>query len=64
MTKLAPRRAFLDRCTLLTSDHLRRVTGGDGAPVDLAPLPETHEVVSPRDPASGLPTGKRIHHPY
>ena len=23
-----------------------------------------HEVVSPRDPASGLPTGKRMHRPY
>jgi len=24
----------------------------------------SHEVVSPRDPASGLPTGKRMHKPY
>jgi type VI secretion system secreted protein Hcp len=23
-----------------------------------------HEVSSPRDPASGLPTGKRMHHPF
>jgi len=30
----------------LRDDELARVTGGDG-------------VVSPRDPASGLPTGKR-----
>jgi type VI secretion system secreted protein Hcp len=24
----------------------------------------SHEIVSPRDPASGLPTGKRLHKPY
>lgn len=24
----------------------------------------THEIVSPRDPASGLPTGKRMHKPF
>jgi type VI secretion system secreted protein Hcp len=24
----------------------------------------SHEIVSPRDPASGLPTGKRMHKPY
>src|SRR6185436_3328659 len=24
----------------------------------------SHEVVSPRDPASGLPTGKRMHKPF
>src|SRR5205814_6325057 len=24
----------------------------------------SHEIVSPRDPASGLPTGKRMHKPF
>ncbi|HTO92216.1 MAG TPA: Hcp family type VI secretion system effector [Candidatus Sulfotelmatobacter sp.] len=24
----------------------------------------SHEIISPRDPASGLPTGKRMHKPY
>src|SRR5262245_26518966 len=24
----------------------------------------THEILSPRDPASGLPTGKRMHKPF
>jgi type VI secretion system secreted protein Hcp len=35
----------------LTEDQLARVSGG-------------HAIVSPRDPASGLPTGKRMHKPY
>jgi bacteriocin-like protein len=33
----------------LTEEQLNTVSGG---------------VVSPRDPASGLPTGKRMHKPY
>ena len=36
-----------------------QVLGG----AELAPLTET-EIVSPRDPASGLPTGKRMHKPF
>jgi hypothetical protein len=36
----------------LTDDQLARVSAG------------THAIVSPRDPASGLPTGKRMHKPY
>ena len=35
----------------LTEDLLAKVSGG-------------HAIVSPRDPASGLPTGKRMHKPY
>jgi hypothetical protein len=35
--------------TELTEEQLNIVSGG---------------VVSPRDPASGLPTGKRMHKPY
>jgi hypothetical protein len=34
----------------LTPAQLRNATGG-------------HEIVSPRDPQSGLPTGKRMHKP-
>jgi type VI secretion system secreted protein Hcp len=35
--------------------------GREGA-IDVASL--SHEVISPRDPASGLPTGKRQHKPF
>ena len=37
--------------TKLTEDQLKQVSGG-------------HAIVSPRDAASGLPTGKRMHKPY
>lgn len=37
----------------LTLEKLTKVTGGEAASTD-------HEVVSPRDAASGLPTGKRM----
>jgi type VI secretion system secreted protein Hcp len=30
----------------------------------IAVIAVTHEIVSPRDPASGLPTGKRMHKPF
>jgi len=44
----------------LADDELEKVAGGiDGA----TPPPIMSEVVSPRDPASGLPTGKRMHKP-
>jgi hypothetical protein len=36
----------------LTDDQLARVSAG------------THAIVSPRDAASGLPTGKRMHKPF
>ena len=36
----------------LTDDQLEKVSGG------------THAIVSPRDAASGLPTGKRMHKPF
>ena len=36
----------------LTEDQLARVSGG------------AHAIISPRDAASGLPTGKRMHKPY
>jgi hypothetical protein len=35
------------------------VTGGTAAGGEVA-----KEVISPRDPASGLPTGKRMHKPF
>jgi len=35
----------------LTDDQLAKVAGG-------------HAIVSPRDAASGLPTGKRMHKPF
>ncbi|HTZ04355.1 MAG TPA: type VI secretion system tube protein TssD [Gaiellaceae bacterium] len=42
------------------------VTGQKQGPFSNDPIPVTavsHEIVSPRDPASGLPTGKRQHKP-
>ncbi len=41
------------------------VTGqkqGAIGPIELTGM--THEIISPRDPASGLPTGKRMHKPF
>jgi len=40
--------------------ELDGVSGGTAGQV----TPATHEIVSPRDPASGLPTGKRMHKPF
>ena len=40
----------------LSLDELSKVTGGTAS----AP----HTIASPRDPASGLPTGKRLHKPF
>ena len=48
----------------LSSDTLRRVTGGGiegGTPESEVVLSRIGaEVTSPRDPATGLPTGKRL----
>lgn len=60
-------------------EELAKVAGGAGAIgslVDAGSPPENstipgldgnasaaHEIISPRDPASGLPTGKRMHKP-
>jgi hypothetical protein len=48
----------------LSSQQLRHVTGGgDGgvtAPIETEVDPE----VAVRDPASGLPTGQRMHRPF
>jgi type VI secretion system secreted protein Hcp len=30
----------------------------------IAVIAVSHEIISPRDPASGLPTGKRLHKPF
>jgi type VI secretion system secreted protein Hcp len=43
------------------------VTGARQGPFSSTPISITgvsHEIVSPRDPASGLPTGKRQHKPF
>jgi type VI secretion system secreted protein Hcp len=40
----------------LTRDQLDQVAGGT--------VNVQHTIVSPRDPASGLPTGKRMHKPF
>jgi len=41
----------------LRDDELARVSGGTTGEQ------ASHEIVSPRDAASGLPTGKRMHKP-
>lgn len=40
------------------------ILGGDGGIEKIAVLSVSHEIVSPRDAASGLPTGKRMHKPF
>jgi hypothetical protein len=51
-----------ERLKPLTPDQLRRVTGGsEDSAIELGETNPT--IVSPRDPASGLPTGKRMHKP-
>jgi hypothetical protein len=47
----------------LSSEQLRLVHGGDDAGTP-PPVATEHEVVSPRDHASGLPTGQRMHKPF
>jgi type VI secretion system secreted protein Hcp len=42
------------------------ITGAKQGPFSTTPIDLTglsHEIISPRDPASGLPTGKRMHKP-
>jgi type VI secretion system secreted protein Hcp len=48
-----------DRVTAGTMAVVAQVQGSFNANV----LAVSHEIVSPRDPASGLPTGKRMHKP-
>src|SRR6476469_2672271 len=48
-------------------DGTIEITGQRQGPFSKSPLTITavsHEIVSPRDPASGLPTGKRQHKPF
>jgi type VI secretion system (T6SS) effector Hcp len=47
----------------LEDEQLSDVSGGVGG-VPGTGLMEEEGVVSPRDPASGLPTGKRMHKPF
>jgi type VI secretion system secreted protein Hcp len=37
---------------------------GDGPNGSIVLIGVSHEIISPRDPASGLPTGKRQHKPF
>ena len=57
----------------LDDEQLSEVSGGvavgspppdDGADPGLPDLSPSSNVISPRDPASGLPTGKRMHKPF
>jgi hypothetical protein len=52
----------------LADEELDGVSGGTAAALDTngagTPPDDGVDVVSPRDPASGLPTGKRMHKPY
>jgi hypothetical protein len=63
MTKTASRKSLLR--VQLSSGQLRMVHGGgDRDDAELPVLDATQEVLTPRDPASGLPTGKRMHKPF
>jgi hypothetical protein len=57
--EMSSRRAPLRQ---ISHEQLRQVTGGDGTPLPAAQLTPamSQEVLTPRDPASGLPTGKRM----
>jgi type VI secretion system secreted protein Hcp len=46
-----------------TTRHVAVLKGSAGE-VSIDVLALTHEIISPRDPASGLPTGKRQHKPF
>jgi hypothetical protein len=50
---------------ILRNDELDTVSGGliaaNGGGINGS---ESHDIVSPRDAASGLPTGKRSHKPF
>jgi bacteriocin-like protein len=47
----------------LSDDELAAVSGGTMESTTEV-IAVSHEIVSPRDPASGLPTGKRMHKPF
>ena len=62
MNKPAASRKNLLRIQL-SAEQLRLVHGGgDGDTLTAAAT--SHEIVSQRDAASGLPTGKRMHKPF
>jgi hypothetical protein len=53
----------------MSDKELDEVSGGlvgsDGGVSDMTSTPiVSAEILSPRDPASGLPTGKRMHKPF
>ena len=57
-----------DRSEELNDDELAKVAGGvaiglQPPPIGDQPPPTGDKIVSPRDPASGLPTGQRMHKP-
>ena len=47
----------------LNRKQMKKTRGGVIAIISPAPEVGTSEIVSPRDAASGLPTGKRVHKP-
>jgi hypothetical protein len=57
MTKDQKRDPHIEAPTAqLTEDQLEKAAGGT--------INVQHTIVSPRDAASGLPTGKRMHKPF
>jgi hypothetical protein len=62
MNKPAASRKHLFRVQL-SDEQLRCVHGGEDGGSTPTPVTTQHEITSPRDPASGLPTGKRMHKP-
>lgn len=64
MTHNPAKKALNRRAMKNTKGGLNVGTDVPGGP-DITPPPTLDaEVVSPRDPASGLPTGKRMHKPF
>src|SRR5438093_8359888 len=62
----APAGAAINGYLSLTGQKQKEIKGGvtqKGREGKIAVIAVSHEIVSPRDPQSGLPTGQRVHKP-
>jgi len=55
---------FAEHITMVVEGQRQGVFRADTRGVQIPVLGTSHSVVSPRDPASGLPTGQRMHKPF
>jgi hypothetical protein len=62
MSEEKDRKSSQDSATELTDEEAEKVAGGVIA-IQPPPIGDS-QIVSPRDAASGLPTGKRMHKPF